>query len=108
MNDDSLTFTDNFIESGFVFAPFNVDEKAILFPSEKATFLEEELLLNDFNFDENDFTVDEESKENHIKIVEKAIDEINKSDVQKVVISRNEVVQLSDFELLLVYQKLSL
>jgi isochorismate synthase len=106
MNDDSLMFTENFTESGFVFAPFNVDEKAILFSSEKATFLEEELLLKDFNFDENESLVDEDSKEYHIKIVEKAIDEINKSDLQKVVISRKELVQLSDFELLLVYQKL--
>ena len=48
MNDDSLTFTDNFTESGFVFAPFNVDEKAILFPSENAEFMEEEFP----NFDE--------------------------------------------------------
>lgn len=106
MNDDSLNFTENFTESGFVFAPFHVDEKAILFPSEKAEFIEEELLLNDFNFDENDFLVDEKSKENHIKIVEKAIAEIHKSELKKVVISRKEIVELSDFELLLVYQKL--
>ena len=106
MDDDSLIFTDNFTESGFVFAPFNVDEKAILFPSENAEFIEEELSLNDFKFDDNDFLVDEKAKGNHIKIVEKAIDEIDKSDLQKVVISRKEEVQLSDFELLLVYQKL--
>lgn len=106
MNDDSLTFTDNFTESGFVFAPFNVDEKAILFPSENARFLEEELSLNDFNFEEHNFLVDEKAKKNHIKIVEKAIDEIDKNDLQKVVISRKEEVQLSSFELLLVYQKL--
>ncbi|WP_231494747.1 chorismate-binding protein [Polaribacter sp. Hel_I_88] len=106
MQDDSLFFTDNFSETGFVFAPFNTDEKAILFPSEKAEFIQEELILNDFTFDENDYLVDIKSKENHIKIVEKAIDEIDKSDLQKVVISRKEEVQLSDFELLLGYQKL--
>jgi isochorismate synthase len=106
MNDESLNFTEHFTESGFVFAPFNVDEKAILFPSENARFLEEELSLNDFNFEEHNFLVDENAKENHIKTVEKAIDEIDKSDLQKVVISRKEEVQLSSFKLLLVYQKL--
>tara|TARA_R110002072_G_scaffold39460_1_gene113198 strand:+ start:338 stop:1405 length:1068 start_codon:yes stop_codon:yes gene_type:complete len=106
MQDDSLFFTDNFSETGFVFAPFNVDEKTILFPSEKAEFIQEEFILNDFTFDENDYLVDIKSKENHLKVVEKAIDEIDKSDLQKVVISRKEEVQLSDFELLLVYQKL--
>lgn len=106
MNDDSLIFTDDFTETGFVFAPFNVDEKAILFPSENAEFLEENLSLNDFNFEDTIFLVDENAKENHIKTVEKAIDEIDKSDLQKVVISRKEEVQLSEFDLLLVYQKL--
>ena len=90
MNDDSLIFTDDFTETGFIFAPFNVDEKAILFASENAEFLEENMSLNDFNFDETVFLVDEKAKENHLKIVEKAIDEIDKSDLQKVVISRKE------------------
>jgi len=106
MNDNTLAYSKNFTEAGFVFAPFNGDEKAILFPLENAEFISEELIENDFNFDDTNFLVDEKAKENHINIVEKAIEEIKTSELQKVVISRKEDVQLSDFDLLKVYQKL--
>ena len=49
---------------------------------------------------------DEESNENHILLVEKAITKINNSDLQKVVASRIEEVHLFSFDLLLVYKKL--
>ena len=105
-SDDSLHYTTNFSESGFVFAPFNTDEKSILFPLEKSDFITETLVLEDANFNENDFAVDEKSKENHLQIVEKAIKKIKNSDLQKVVISRKEAVALTDFDVIEIYIKL--
>ncbi|APZ48181.1 hypothetical protein BW723_15130 [Polaribacter reichenbachii] len=106
MTDDKLHFTSNFKESGFVFAPFNANEKAILFPIEKSECLTEEIKIENINANENTFLVDETSKENHINIVEKTIDKINKSELKKVVISRKELVKISDFDLLEIYKKL--
>ncbi|WP_175335398.1 chorismate-binding protein [Polaribacter reichenbachii] len=106
ITDDKLHFTSNFKESGFVFAPFNANEKAILFPIEKSECLTEEIKIENINANENTFLVDETSKENHINIVEKTIDKINKSELKKVVISRKELVKISDFDLLEIYKKL--
>ena len=51
MNDNTLHFTSMFTETGFVFAPFNCEEKSILFPKEKARwegeYVHERLTLDD-------------------------------------------------------------
>ena len=106
MKNDSLFYTDDFSESGFVFAPFKADEKAILFPQKKSEFITEQLILENIVHNENKLSFDEESNENHILLVEKAITKINNSDLQKVVASRIEEVHLFSFDLLLVYKKL--
>lgn len=106
MKDDSLQYTESFTESGFVFAPFNADEKAILFPFEKSNYYTEPLVLEDSYFDQNSFISDVKSKAFHVNAVQKAIDEIKNSELQKVVISRKETIDLSDFDLLKIYKKL--
>ena len=106
INDDELHFSSEFIESGFVFAPFSTDENAVLFKKENANFitetinLEEKFILND------DFIDDNSNKENHLNLVEKALDEINNNELQKVVLSRKEDIQLEDFDVLLTFKKL--
>lgn len=104
--DDSIVFTENYAESGFVFAPFDASEKAVIFPLEKSKFISEELSLEQKTLDKKVFFIDEESRENHMLLVDKTIDKINKSDLKKVVISRKENVQFSDFDLIEAYQKL--
>jgi len=106
MNDETLFFTDDFSESGFVFAPFDSAQKAILFPLEKAEFITEEISLDALITDQKTFFADEASKEKHIQLVEKTIEEIKKNDFKKVVVSRVEQVEITDFNLLSVYQKL--
>ncbi len=106
MNDNSLFYTDDFSESGFVFAPFNADEKAILFPLQKTNLLSEKIDLDTHLYETKEFSNDSSSKENHINLVEKAIKEINKSELQKVVISRKEDLEFSNFDLLSVYKNL--
>lgn len=106
MQDDELFFTDNFSESGFVIAPFDAHEKAILFPLKKSEFIAEQISLQSIISIEKKFLVDEVSRDYHIQLVKKAINEINTTDLKKVVISRKEEIFISDFNILEVYQKL--
>jgi len=105
---NSLFFTENYTESGFVFAPFNDENKAVLIPENQSKFLQEKSSIdNEFTYKEN-FEAATSFKANHLKSVENALYNINKNALKKVVISRKETVQLSDFKLIEVYQKLLL
>ncbi len=106
MLDDVVSYTDTFSEKGFVFAPFDADEKVILFPLEKSNFISESFSSSKISSNEKEFFVDDNSKHYHIKVVEKAIDKINKTDLRKVVVSRKEKIKLANFDVLDVYQKL--
>jgi isochorismate synthase len=106
MNTKTLLFTDDFSESGFVFAPFDSEQKAILFPLENSEFITEKVSLDAFIDEEKTFFADEAAKENHIKLVDKTIEEIKKNGLKKVVVSRTEQLEITDFSLLVVYQKL--
>jgi isochorismate synthase len=106
MNDDSLFYLDDFSENGFVFAPFDNHEKAILFPIEASEFISEELSIDIINFKEITFSTNVKSKEHHIKLVDNTIEEIINNDLKKVVISRKEVLEITDFNLIKIYQKL--
>ncbi|QTE24414.1 chorismate-binding protein [Polaribacter cellanae] len=108
MQEDALHYSKNYSESGFVFAPFNSEEKAILFPVEKAEFLQEKIDFKIGNSLKKTFISDNSSKEKHLKIVEKAINFIKMGTIQKVVISRQELVSLQNFDLVAVYKKLLL
>lgn len=106
MDDCSLSYTNEFSESGFVFAPFNNKEKSILFPLEKSKFINEELSFAPLINNKKDFFSDEQSKQNHIELVEKTIREINENDLKKVVVSRKEPVEITNFNLIEVYKNL--
>jgi len=106
MPNKELNFVSNFNEKGFVFAPFSSDEKVILFSEEKALRLSETVQLENYNLKDTLFNTDSFSKEKHIKIVESAIEKINASDLQKVVISREELVDITNFDLIKIYRKL--
>jgi isochorismate synthase len=92
MNDKKLFYTDDFSESGFVFAPFDNEQKSILFPLETSEFITENISLDAFIDEEKTFFADEAAKEDHVKLVEKTIEEIKKNDLKKVVVSRTELV----------------
>ncbi|MEE9407221.1 MAG: isochorismate synthase [Polaribacter sp.] len=106
MNDDSLSFTESFTENGFVFAPFESSEKAVLFSNENSEFLQETLEIKSISSLNNDFISSETSKQSHIRIVEKAINTISENELQKVVLSRKEVLEITDLTVLGIYKKL--
>ena len=106
LEDETLYYTDDFKESGFVFSPFSGQEKSIFMPLSKSEFIKENLHLEDSFLYSNDFEIDESSKKSHIHLVEKAIDVINDKELEKVVVSRIETVEITDFDLLKIYKKL--
>lgn len=109
MKDATLSFTSDFNESGFIFAPFNSQENAILFPKSNAEFInenslfDEEFSLNNHFTDNNSLSLD---KNQHISLVEKALAKINNNEFKKVVVSRKEEVLLDNFDVLLTFKKL--
>lgn len=94
---DILYTTDNFFESGFVFAPFDAREKVILIPSNFSEFISELIDLPEKNIKRNKNPTKNISKDNHIALVEKAIAEIKQDHFQKVVVSRKEEVFIGVF-----------
>ena len=106
MEDIALSFVSNFEEKGFVFAPFNSDEKAIIFSEEKSLMMSEELQLEAYVLQDTILKSDTLSKEKHIKIVKKALEKIKTHELQKVVVSREELLDISEFDLVELYKKL--
>jgi isochorismate synthase len=91
---------EDFTEAGFVFAPFDDQEQAILIPeaaSEKIIFNVSEIddqkgeIAEAFNSEAS-----EAEKQRHISLVKKGLLELNSQELQKVVLSRKEMVRLND------------
>jgi isochorismate synthase len=106
MSDNFLCFTDDYSQSGFVFSPFDTNKKGILFPLEKSSIEREQIEINEIQNYKIEEQQDLTAQESHIQIVEKAIKAINESDLQKIVISRKEVLNLSTFDLISIFKNL--
>lgn len=90
--DDRLNTTSNFRDKGFVFAPFELKNGAILIrPDEvlKGTSPKGERVPY------NEVPVSDEGRHAHLELVEKGIQEIGKGTLKKVVLSRKMEVPLS-------------
>lgn len=103
---DVLNILNDFSESGFIFAPFDSSKKTIFFPENDADFISEKLHFKSLKNKENEFVENSIQRENYIKVVLNAVDEIANGTFKKVVISRKEAIKLNDFNLVEVYQKL--
>ena len=93
--DDTLCNTSNFSEKGFVFAPFDDKEDAVLIPSDISKIVSCDYVTfsksDDFHYE---YSKDEFEKQNHLNLVQKGIEAIKSGQFQKVVLSRNECVSL--------------
>lgn len=103
---DHLYFVEDFTETGFVFAPFEGNQ-LILIPKDQSVKWESELT----SIEENDAaeipkTENKESQTHFESLVQKGIDAISKGIFDKVVLSRKEIVDLPDFDLVAVFTKL--
>lgn len=106
VNNSNLTYSDDYNEKGFIFAPFEHIDKAIIFPNKDSEIIEESLV---FSTDENSAVLSHENisqKEEHIALVNLGIDAILKNHFKKVVLSRKEQVEVSEFYLESVFKNL--
>jgi len=107
--DDALYKTDTFSESGFVFAPFDINNKSILLPETHCEHftveIESELQLEVTNAKKL-WNSDEKDKNTHIELVLNAISEINNGTLDKVVLSRFEEKELTRVDPMSIFKRL--
>jgi isochorismate synthase len=87
-NDDKVHLVNDFTETGFVFAPFDLNSKTILLVADDikkgAIHLDSTPIASE---GENEF-LEESNKELYLNLVSKAVDKIKKGEIDKVVLSR--------------------
>ena len=99
---EELHYLNSFKEKGFVFAPFDINEKKILFPLDECKILTSEISNSkelEIAKSQSGFVVSsvKNSKQNHIQLVQKGIDFIKNKSVKKVVLSREENLKCTNF-----------
>lgn len=105
--DNKTYFSSNFSKNGFIFAPFNSDEKTLLIPfstADKFSFKMDDILTLEAS--EIKSNTSEVERTRHEKLVQKGIDFINNFSIDKVVLSRKEVVKFDNCDVFKIYQKL--
>jgi isochorismate synthase len=105
-NNDHLYFAEDYTEAGFVFAPFNGNH-AILIPehqSEKYSIS----IRNSIPKVQSSYDYKEDShfKTEFESLVKKGIDAIGAGMFEKVVLSREEIIAIPQFDLVTVFEKL--
>ena len=108
--DSNVYKASDFTESGFVFAPFDDSQKAILLPSKFCKEITTSFsdIEEKASKEQNRETVREasEEKEVHLRLVQKGIDSIMKGDLKKVVLSRKEEVPLENPDPIEIFKRL--
>ena len=108
-NNSDLCFTENFTERGFVFSPFDDFEKTVLIPneiSEAISCSKLSLIPAQAGIQSDDNSASTESKDFHINLVKRGVEAINNSDLKKVVLSRQETVDLSETNPISIFKSL--
>lgn len=105
--DNELHLTRGFDEIGFVFSPFDAKKDTVILPLEYCESLKTEYYpLTESKSLENKSGLLSKEKENHINLVKKAINAIEKGLLEKVVVSRVETVHLNKIELIAILKRL--
>lgn len=103
---DHLFFVNDFKESGFVFAPFN-DEQQLIIPLKES--VKWEAIIPTIELDDvknSDFEPHLEGKAAFVAMVQKGIEAIHQGNFDKVVLSRQEKVKVTDFDIVKTFEKL--
>lgn len=106
-SDHSIYTTKDFTESGFLFSPFDSEEKTIIFPSERSKTITSKIVLSSTKETKsNQILNSEEARQQHLELVQKGIDSIEHNVFQKVVLSRLEAVSVSEPNPLQIFKSL--
>lgn len=101
--------SNSYVESGFIFAPFNNEDSSILMPSFDADYLKEKISLkieDKVSKWRNNKEENLEAYSKHIKLVNKGVEVIKKGLLKKVVLSRKEVISLKDISIIETFKQL--
>ncbi|MDY8135668.1 isochorismate synthase [Aquimarina sp. 2201CG5-10] len=110
---NTLYNVDDYSTSGFVFAPFDISQKAVLIPESESEYIAE-LITDDqpeLRLENRKSLVDKIdnsiARQSHIELVEHSVNRIRSGDMKKVVVSRKEEISLpiSD-DVLLTFKRL--
>lgn len=103
---DHLYFAETLDETGFVFAPFNGNQM-ILIPKNQSVVWESDVTSFEENQSDNlNHSENEQEKERFENLIQKAIDAISKGTFTKVVLSRKEILEIPNFDLVTVFTRL--
>lgn len=105
-DNNELYTTSDFSESGFAFAPFNLNNDCILLPQEHCQYhqLEVSELDTDHNFEASSLI--NENKEAHIELVSKGVSAIKSGNLEKVVLSRKVEKPLKSSQPIAIFKRL--
>lgn len=105
--DDTLHYSRDFTESGFVIAPFDADKDSFLLPFENAAMLAFDFIWsNDMGKSHNSSYINNNQKQCHINLVQKGIEAVNDNRFKKVVLSRCETVDTLDVDPIALFKRL--
>ncbi|MFL9829283.1 chorismate-binding protein [Flavobacterium sp. ST-87] len=103
---DHLYFAETLDETGFVFAPFH-GSQMILIPKNQSVIWESEIdPLEENPIADLEFTVNEQGRSQFENLIQKAIKAIENGEFTKVVLSRKEILEVPDFDLVTVFTRL--
>lgn len=103
----NLYKTENFKESGFVFAPFDSLDQTVLIPIENSEVVTCELEQNTTNnWDQNKIESNKKGKEQHIHLVQQGVKAVLGQKLHKVVLSRCEAVDFSENQIFPTFKRL--
>ncbi len=104
---DELIFSEDYSETGFVFAPFDDAKKSVLMPLQHSEVLKATYEVSEESKTDGIIHVfDASEKENHINLVEKGISAIKNDVFKKVVLARSETAQLSENNPIAIFKRL--
>ncbi len=103
---DHLYFAETLDETGFVFAPFNGNQM-ILIPKNQSVIWESEIDSFEENHTIGIVTEENQQQKAHFEnLIQKAVKAIEKGEFVKVVLSRKEILEVPDFDLVTVFTRL--
>ncbi len=95
--DNTLYKTSDFIESGFVMAPFNAEKTSVLIPTAHSEFIKTDYSVSnsiEMSHDTRPISEANIGKQEHINLIEKGIKAIQARQFEKVVLSRCQTISV--------------
>ncbi|MEL1254487.1 chorismate-binding protein [Flavobacterium sp. DGU38] len=103
---DTLYKVSDYSEKGFVFASFD-EKQLILIPESESEIINVDKEKTAFeSIETDDLNLDPEAKKQYEDLVSKGIKAIKNDEFKKVVLSRSEVVELTEFDFVTTFQHL--